>query len=308
MSGPYDDLSGSGILTGIVAKVREILEEPVDSSKYANARILDYLRDAQMEVMREINAFNGFKVHCRSNITITADAEYLAIPPVVGKLIALEKMSTSTPATPNWEIVPSHILEPEGMGIGLEGPVIQIDPTWEETHTLRMTYIHSGEAWPHEGTAPAGDHDDCTITFPAAPTAGTLDLRANAYAGYVLRLLDADLQGGEYAIQEERIITAYEPTTRVATYAPAFTNEPNYDGAAVTYEVVPLHTMKLNYVMACRTALMLVRHSPDAERAAGILEEYRMSMRNLKLAYSQAQGRSGTTMKRGLGRRGRGVC
>jgi len=93
--------------------------------------------------------------------------------------------------------------------------------------TWRVFYVRR---WPelHTGTATAGGAS--TITFPVTPTIGTLIAQDDYYKDAIIRIT-----GGTGSGQERRI-TTYVASTRIATVSVAWTTPPDVTS---TYSLVP---------------------------------------------------------------------
>jgi hypothetical protein len=121
------------------------------------------------------------------------------------------------------------------------------------------------------------------LTFASSVTDGTLDTRENAYAGYMLRVLSDD-----NTIVQERIITAYDNTTRVATLSEALSP---LGLGTLTYEVVPQYSRLLRQVVSLRAAIDLLANEGNAKRIQTLTASYVVKMSALRRHLSKKESR-----------------
>jgi hypothetical protein len=123
-----------------------------------------------------------------------------------------------------------------------------------------------------------------TITLDGTPTDGTLDTRANAYAGYMLRIL-ADTN----SVIQERVITSYNNLTKVATVGVPFNPTPY--GATLTYEVIPQYSLLLKHVVCMQTAVDILGMEGNTKRMRTLGERLMVKMRALKMLLRKKSSR-----------------
>jgi hypothetical protein len=121
------------------------------------------------------------------------------------------------------------------------------------------------------------------LTFASSVTDGTLDTRENAYAGYMLRVLSDD-----NTIVQERIITAYSNTTRVATLSEPLSP---LGLGTLTYEVVPQYSRLLRQVVSLRAAIDLLANEGNAKRIQTLTAAYAVKMSALRRHLSKKESR-----------------
>jgi len=315
-----------GAIADNIAKVRLYVDEPAVNTKFTNAILTGFIRSAWAEIMRDINSVADNKIRARYDITIVADQHEHALPPSIGEFLSFEKYNDDGLLVS--EVIPRHPLNPVGPGLIIEGPMLYLDPTWNEGETMRITYVPNGDVPPHDSTAGillVGTSSGTTLTgvttmtVAAAPTTGDLDGRLNAYAGYVLRILTQDGDWTENganteAIVQERVITAYDNTTRKVTFAPTLDplpgwsadTPPTLDDANTSYEILPLHFNLCEEILALLISRKIAAAIADRSRMQTLNLEYQNALRAVRLTVAQMEQRAGSRFIRSVrGRRSR---
>lgn len=286
----------TGYLTRAISRIRLLFDEPT-VLKFSDDALIDMIRAGFSEVMREVNAVNTAKVHVRYDVAVTADVEDYELPPYIGEFLKFEKVDTN--GRTEWEVIPQHHLNPYGPGYQIMGPILRISPAWKVGYTMRITYTPNGEMLPHEGTA-TSNAAGTTLTLGVSVTKGTLDTRPNAYAGYIVRLLDptyAAPYGSDDFIQE-RPITAYNRLTKVATVSPAFSPIPTTTGGAQVYEVVPNEYLLFENVVIDWVVRRLAQATGDERREGQANRAFHSGLRALRLGRSRVEARRGMAFER----------
>jgi hypothetical protein len=391
--------------------IRKSLGETGQSGRLSDADLMNYVRTAWADVIRECNSAGDNKIRVRYEVTMVADQAEYALPPTIEQFLSFEKWTTDTPPKRLWEIIPRHPLNPAGPGFTIEGTMLRLDPTWTTAHTMVVTYVPNGDVFPHEGTGlllattvkgeaavdssgstvftstaadpgvvtaplnglvdddpirftttdtlPApllvdttyyaliaaedenvftieetidggeleltdtgtgvhsvsyyGDHlTGCTtMTVDSTPAdSAPFDTRINAYAGYILRILSTTGEWHKLAsginVVQERVITAYDPTTYKATFAPSLDPLPSWTGTALdngacVYELVPMHF----HMCELAVSLWVVRFVADViigdlEKAQAANRQYATVIRGLRLKIGQMEQRVGRRMHRSI--------
>ena len=224
----------------------------------------------------------------RLDITVSSATQEYVLPPIVGEILQLAKIDPDTDLH-LWESVPGSRWNPAGPGFTIEGNIIRFTPKWQESHTLRLTFIPTGDMIMHSGDTTA--HSSTTVTMDDSPTTGALDLRENAYSGSILRILIATWGVGVSNHIQERVISSYDATTRIATVSPAFSPAP--EAGTVTYEIVPMIYNLLEMIVCYFTATLLLPMEAPAKKQAAVETKYAQMLRALKLRVSNIENRVG---------------
>ena len=287
-------MAADGFLTRTLSRIRLFTDEPSINAKYTDDNLLDLIESSWADILQELNRNSSAPIVVRHDVSVSTDATLDGnthlLPPTVGQVLRLSKVCSTTGRV-EWEMMPRSRWNPAGHGIIVEGNTIQFTPYWDRgSYTLRLTYIPKGDLRLHEGTfdnsgdvAITNDTDanQAEVILASSPGTGTLDIRPNAYAGSVLRIL-GDVGGSPTAdYVQERIIRSYDVTTRTATVAPALTYVPS--GTTVPYEIAPLLGQALDIVVALDVAAQVIGIEGDAKRAASTERQYARKMRTLRL-------------------------
>lgn len=322
-------LTGTGALARQFQLIRKSLGQTGQSGELSDSDLLNYIRAGWAEVLREINSVGDNKIRVRYDVAVVAEQAEYALPPTIEQFLSFEKWTDGTPPLLEWEIVPRHPLNAYGPGFTIEGPMMRLDPTWRKGHTMRLTYVPNGDVYPHESSTDGGtfiatdDGADVTavtsMTLDSTPVDSVpFDTRENAYAGYVLRILDATGDWGEagavtLGVVQERVITASDinaaGTGIDVDFAPSLDPLPGWTGTALddsgtcTYEVLPMHWN------LCETAVALwvIRFASDVvigdtDKAQAASRQFQTVLRGLRLKVGQMQARTGKKMHRSIRR------
>jgi hypothetical protein len=273
-------LSGSGFLSDVVSLVRKATDEPSQSPKYTDGDIVELLQAGMDAVITDIHVNTDHPIVVRYSITLVDGTQDYILPPNVAELIRVAKVNT-TSGLPEYEAWPGSHFNPGGHGWKLEGNTIRLLRDWDSTDTLQLMYHPNAESAMHKAQASAVG--DTSVTFPSSVTDGTLGLRPNEYAGMLIRILSSTQN-----IQEERVCTAYNVATRVATINKAWDTTPT---GTVVYEVVPIYSRLIKHVVALRTAIDLLSQEGNSQRMATLNQNYAIKLSAMRRALSKMEGR-----------------
>lgn len=295
-------VAGIGFLSIVSEKCREFSDEPGASSKFSDARILDMIRRAWADVLDDINRVSSAKIRARIDIAVVADQREYALPPNIGQFLEFKKLSDD--GYLEWEVLPNHPLSPWGPQFNIEGPMLYLDPKWRQGYTMRIDYVPTAEVPIFESLADVGDITASVIqpSVTTSNTVGTIDLRANAYLGYVVRILSDTL-----GFQQERVVSSQDsaaPARPILTVKPDWSPTPSDDGATI-FEVVPQQAYRYQDLIALKAARFIASITGDRKRVETLQVEYRDSIRALRLREAQKEARIGQRFHRTTRGRGR---
>jgi len=273
-------LSGSGFLSDCVSLIRKATDEPGTSPKYTDSDIVELLQVAIDTVLTDIQANTDHPIMIRHNITLVSGTQDYILPPQVAQVYQITKENSSL-GMPEYEAWPGGYLDPGRSGWKIEGNILRLLRDWQSTDTLTILYTPNAEPAIHKATASA--IDSTTVTFPSSVTDGTLGTRPNEYVGMVIRILSSDQN-----YQEERLITAYDVTTRVATINKAWDTTPT---GTVVYEVVPVFGRLIKHVVCLRAAIDLLSQEGNAPRMQTLERNYLLKIAAMRRAISKKEGR-----------------
>ncbi len=281
---PYDR---NTVIGRMLQCIRQILDEPSVTVKYTDEQILGYARAGWATILSDLMTLADNPIVLRLDIAVSSSTQEYVLPPIVGEILQLAKINTVTDLN-LWEVIPTSRWNPAGSGFTIEGNIIRFSPIWGESHTLRLTFIPTGDMAMHTGDTTV--FSSTTVTMDDSPTTGILDLRANGYAGSILRILSATWDTAS-AHTQERVISSYDATTRIATVSPAF--DPIPASGTLTYEVVPMLYNLLEMAVCFYTASMLLSIEGPPTKQAAVEKKYAEMQRALRLRVANIQNRVG---------------
>jgi hypothetical protein len=273
-------LSGSGFLSDVVSLIRKATDEPGASAKYTDGDIVELIQVGMDTVMTDIHVNTDHPIIIRYSITLVDGTQDYILPPNVAELIRVAKINSTT-GLPDYEIWPGSYMNPIGSGWVLEGNVLRLLRNWVSTDTLELMYMPNSEPLMHKGTAE--DVAASTITLMATPTDGTLGKRPNEYVGMLVRVISSTEN-----VQEERLITAYNVTTRVATINKAWDTTPT---GTLVYEVIPIYSRMIKHLVALRASIDLLSQEGNSQRMSTLSTNYAVKMSAMRRQVSKMEGR-----------------
>lgn len=267
-----------GVLTDLVAEVRELVNESSLNSKFTPARVVGKLEKAFSTVMPEIYRQGGGATLATYAVDVVADRAVYRLPPHVGQILRLSKLDSDGRFM--WEFVPRSIWNPCGYGVRVNRPNLQFDPAWKVGDTLTLSYVPSGEVSLAEGPLAVGSTASALLL--GTPTLGALATKDNAYGGYNVTLTAAD---GE---QETLFVASSDRSGSTHTLSVTPDATLTLD-ATTSYEVVPMVGDVVNSAIALRAAHMIANQEGRKERSAGLHQEYLLYIRQLRLQWANIE-------------------
>lgn len=273
-------LSGSGFLSDCVSLIRKSVDEPSTTPKYTDSDMVELIQGAFDVIIQDISINTDHPMLARMEISVVDGQQEYVLPSHCAGVWRLAKINAVT-NVPIWEVWPKGQLSFRGSGFSLEGNVLRLNMDWNQSETLEILYEPNGETTIHKGTA--GAIDASTVTFATSPTDGTLDTRESCYVGYMIRILSSD-----EAIVEERMITAYDNNTGIATVNVDFTE--THTGTVV-YEVLPQYSRLLKHAVCLRASLDLLANEGNAQKINTLERAYKVKLSALRRAVTRKQAR-----------------
>jgi hypothetical protein len=293
----FDDVvSSNSVLKEAIERVRADLDEPSTDAKFSDHYITRMiLIPAATECMTAVNMQADNPVVFRMSFPITAGQEYYQLPPCVQQIIRLAKIDHDGNVV--MERMPRGEFNPIGPGVALEGNTLAIRPFTDTTDSdWSLWYIPSGDIQMHYsqgGEINAGEDGADVLRIAATlgdTDVGTIDRRANAYVGQVLRLLPED------GVLQERIIDEHYLDTdnkwKIHVRMP-FDPVPD-DEENVAYEIVPFVASHF-WVMVARKAVFDIgnsRNISDSNMRRKYLQ-YESAKKTVLDIFSNMNGRTG---------------
>ena len=308
--------SGTGWLSRVTSKVYRWAQEPVNSAKTDASDMLGLIRDAIRELAPEMFLQEEFHVGVRHNFTLVENIREYVLPPCVGNILRLAKLSSDDDI--QWEWSPAHHHSPSSYGFFLEGNVLRFttDMDWAAGDSIELLYVPSGDMSPHLSTilGAAIDAAGTTVVLPAPAslgaktvTDGNFDWRENAYGGHYFRILQvADDAGtgfptvGNEFVEQESLISSSQVVdasgTPVITLTLRRPLSPIPSGASniITYEIVPTITGLYEDLIALHIARTMVAETTNKKAFELLSQRYREKARAWRLFISKIQQREGS--------------
>lgn len=264
-------MSGSGFLSDCVTLIRKMTDEPSVDPKYTDSEVVEFLQAAFATVVMDLNVNTDHPVVVRYNLTLESGKQNYTLPPNVGEVWRVAKLY-STSGLVEYEMWPDNHFSGGQSGIVVEGNTLRLLRDWKSTDTLEVLFVPLGEPYIHKGTAESVAAG--TLTMMASPTDGTLDTRENAYAGCLVRILSSD-----DVFIRERLITAYDNSTRVATLAEDWDSTPT---GTIVYEVVPQYSLLLKHLVCLGAALDILAIEASTKRLQTLQSRFVLKQRAMR--------------------------
>lgn len=289
-----------------IEMVRANVNEVAADAKFDDVYISRFfVHPACSDVLQRVTMNSTNRIVVRHRITTVLGQEHYILPPHVGQVIRIAVLDEN--GIVQQEAMPRGEFNPCGPGWALEGTTLTIRPfpASEDIAACDVWFIPNADVAPHyaDGGGTAGYttafgvmSSSTTFKLAAAPIIGDLDLRDNAYAGYVLRVLSST----DHTLVQERIISSYARSTRICTLRSAFgtvvTNSPDKQ---LAYEVIPIWSLAawdtIAWQAACRIA---AARNLSGSKKDSLTQMFGASMKTLRDGFANAQGRTGKTFER----------
>lgn len=269
-------------LSRSIVDIKESIDEPTQKAKYTDARIIEHLEKSYILILNEINRNSRTQVVGKVTKTLASGTNAYVLPHTSGAIYGIYKTDSSGGKVFYDSRSRYNVF---GRSMHLEGQTLHLQDvdTFGIGTEITIEYTPSGVARLHNGTCTLNAAGD-VVTFGATPNAGTLDTHHEAYTGCVLRILgvDGSTITGNYL--QERIITAYDETTREATLDSPLSPIPTTDDGNIYYEIAPTISKGMDTVVALYAAYRIIGGEGNTKRANGILSLYRNELRNVRLS------------------------
>lgn len=300
-----------GFLTRCIAWTRKWADEPSTDPKYTDADIITLLEGAYAQVLHEVNRVDPHPITARFDASLTGcedDDIYVSLPVGMGKILRMEYLDSDKDLI---SVVESRgILHPWGPGFEVQGNTLCVrEDAFDEDNTIRFEYAPLGCAHLVEGTIDDGDYDGTALTVAVGAASGytnvngQLDIRDNAYAGSIFRVLGTDDGGGTGTnVGQERIIESWDASALEFTLTHALDTAP-VAGDTLTFEVGPVLPEGLDMVIALRAAMNVLGVEGTRSRLASMRELYATHIRDVRLSAGQRHTYDNEGLRKNLGGR-----
>jgi len=290
--------SSESFLKTTVERVRAYMDDADFQAKYNDAYLVSHvimpsLVDVQSRLA--LNASNN--VLLKFNLSMVSGQESYVLPPCVGEILRVVKYNDLDNGLISLEWRPRGHFSVGGPIWILEGNMISFRPYPAQDDSVVIEYSSNGDMRPHYHDITTGLSDannarlvtTTTFKFADTPTLGMRDKRLHAYAGQTLRLY-----GSIY--HEERIISAYNASTRTATVNRPFTLSAttNY-----SYEACPPNSQAYVEAVTLASAIKLgTWRKVSQSHHALLVEQYRMAIKTITDNLSNMQARVGKSWQK----------
>ncbi len=268
-------------LSRAIVDVRESNDEPQNNAKYTDARIIEHLEKSYILVLNEVNRNSRTPAIAKITKTIAQGVTAYNLPHIVGSVHGIYKAGDE-----GGKIFydSRSKYNPYGRRIWIENQTLHLQTTdiFGSGEEITIEFAPSGISRLHNGTCTI-NAAGTVVTFGAVPNVGTLDTHHEAYAGSVFRSLGVDGSTITGNFLQERVITAYDETTREATLDVALDPIPTTDDGNIYYEIAPAIYKGMDTVVALFAAYRIMSNEGNVKRANSILKNYRNEIRNVRL-------------------------
>ncbi len=289
-SGSASDYADAQIVR-MIAEVRKWVDEPKlggggGSPKYTDDWIIHRAENIYALVLGEKNRQLQDPVVATLTVMPVTGTYVYVIPSTMGPVQAVYTRNSDWDYKYFFSRRGSH--NASGKGVWVEGNLLHLQAGYDELlDTLYVECEPNGCARLHCGTLTL-DVDGDAATLGATPYKGTRDRAVNAYAGSMLRVFNVTGSVVVGNLIQERLITAYNATTRVATLAAPFDPVPTTDNGSIFYEIAPQIPINLDSVLGLKVAWEIAA-TEMPKKAQGLLALYQQNLRHLRLEGWSAQ-------------------
>lgn len=303
---------GAGQVSGAIAQIRRLTDQPQIRAKYSDSDILDLMNESYQEVLQDLYAQADQPPIGAYEVSTVTDQEYYVLPASVGEVVRIWILDSD--GNKYQEIIPGSSLNPYGHGIRFEGNQrFSVSPEWATGYTIRVEYISSGDILMCVGKFDYADGSTSGLTLDPSNaqfevTAGGVDPRPNAYVGGFVGLLGASNEfsatgdGASYVrfpIQH-RIIDSYVASTGVFGVVPSwdFDISTAFDGTGPTidFELYPIEAPAIWPVITRHTARLIAGFENRKDRFKILTQLYSEAKRATALRFANFQTRSGDSL------------
>ena len=268
-------------LTRSITEIQELLDEPVNNAKFSDPRLISHIEKSYILILNEINRLSKTQIVARSTITVGANTTKYILPYVMGSIYAIYDEGTDG----NKIFYDGRSRRnPYGRGLSIEGHTLRIQSvdSLGLGKTLTIEWVPMGVARLHNGTCTINSAGTI-VTFGATPNAGALDTHINGYAGSVFRHIETDGSVVTGNFMQEHTIASYDASNRKATLDVPLTTVPTTDDGSIFYEISPAVHKGMDMIVPLYAAYRIAASDGNRKRAKGMLELWRMEIRNVRL-------------------------
>jgi len=281
----------NSLLVRMLAKVRKWTVEPKTNPLYDDDYVIDRAENVYALVLGEKRRPEQDPIVATVEVTITSGTQTYILPSTLGPIVAVYYRDTTNDSGYKCFYSRFGTHSVYGKGIWVEGNMLKVQPGYDEIDVpLQVECWPNGCARLHCGTCTLNSDGD-EATFGSTPYLGTMDKSVNAYAGSIFRLFNVTGTTVVGNVINERVITAYNAVTRVATLAKALSPVTTTDDGSIFYEIAPQIPISLDSVLAMRVAWE-INALIQPKKAAACLAMFNSNMRHVRLEAYMSQVQS----------------
>lgn len=270
------DTTGSFLKT-VIARARGYVDAVSIDAKYTDDFLVRHIiQPATVDVLSRINTNQDNPIVNRFTISLAAGTSVYQMPPCVQEVWRIVRLDSNLNILGDY--IPRNHFHRMGPNWSLEGNTLRWWPKNDETFDVTIFYISNGDVALHYASTGATYPTSTTMVLPSSPTLGEVDRRPNAYVGSVVRTLPSS------GIRQERIITAYDASTRTVTVNLPWDSTPS---ANTPYEIAPYASQPLYEAVSVACAMKLGAYTNISDsHQQKIANEYRTALKTVRDNFS----------------------
>ncbi len=279
--------ASDAFLVRAIAHIRQYAMDTIDEVRWPSASMIELIDTANALVFGEMLVANEPKTHFRlseSTITLQNGVSEYEWPANVRRFLDLIKRDSSGRISDQMKLtsylsrLPGVIILDEQRGFSVyPPPVLGADESWTLVYDAGVTPFLC------YGAAAATGSGTTAIKLNTA-TAGTLSSDEHFYDNSYVRIVSGT------GIGQERRITSYAGSTRIATVARAWTTVP--DDTSV-FEIMPCLKHPLDKAIMWRVVMMMKASDSDRMGREAARDEFEAIMREVLQKVANRQNRQG---------------
>jgi len=275
-----DNEYSDSFITRALEVCRTCLDAPTINKKYSDNYLLRRMEASYPIILGEKQRNENPPVVVTLPVTMVSGQDDYSIPPTLGPIVSVYYDYGSGIKLFYYEYGPFHV---GGQGVWVEGNTLRKQSGFDISSTITVEALPRGVARLHRGTCTI-DADGDAVTLGATPNKGTLDTGVKAYLGSILRIIQVTGTSPTGNNVQERLISGYDATTRVADLLVPLDPIPAAGaGGAIYYEIMPQLPIGLDMLPALYVAWEINQTEGKADRARGCKDTYNNNMRHLRL-------------------------
>lgn len=279
------------ILDGVLEKTKSYVDVPDVGARFSDSWIISHeISSALTDVLHRVSHWASDEVLLSYDITTVVNQKDYVLPPAIRSITRL--VAVDAQGNEIGQSLPRHRDHPLGFDWEIQGNSIVFENNPSSVETYRIYYLPMGDIALHSDSSTGATLASEVWSLPSSVDLGSVDRRALAYCGHLLRVKPST------GPIEERIITSHawdtdhwEITTRNA-FSSLITD------TAHPYEIVPWGVSSLWECVAVRAAVRLgSKLSLTQKDMKYLVMEYQSSLKTAFETHQHMQGRRGSRLR-----------